>query len=200
MSFPPPPWPMVGPFLLVPRLLGRAAARALLPDALHGGPAVGLVLLGDWREGSALRYGELAGLVGPVWRRGRMTAWVTSMHVDDAASQAGGRAIWGVPKELARFERDGETREVRDAQDRLLLRARWPMPRRLVALPASGSFAGAIAGPLRRAALRGSLRAAPVVARLEVPDDSPLAPLGVSGRRPALAGLADLRAEAPRTL
>lgn len=175
MSFPPPPWPMIGPVLIVP-LAGR------------------VLLLGDWREGAARRYGELATLVGPRWRRGRTYFHVTTMHVDHPDSKAGGRAIWGVPKELATFAWSDGGCAVRDEAGSLLARLRWPVPRVRVGLPASGFFAGDAVGPLRRARLGGTVRVGPVVADV----DAPL--LGVRGRRLALAGEARLRAEEPRVL
>jgi Acetoacetate decarboxylase (ADC) len=65
----------------------------------------GFVMAGwvDYQEGSVLRYGELyAAVLGTF--RGRPTATVTHMWVDSEASRAGGRELWGYPKELAEFD------------------------------------------------------------------------------------------------
>ena len=171
-AFPPPPWPMVGPTLIVP-----AAGRVLL--------------LGRWEEGSALHYGELATLHGPLVRRGRPAFWVDTMHVDHPGSRAGGRAIWGVPKELATFDWSEGGCTVGDEHGELA-RLAWPPPRVRVPLPATGFFAGDVDGPPRRARLAGTLRVGPVLADVDAPR------LGFSGRRPALAGHARLRAGHPR--
>lgn len=65
----------------------------------------GLVVVGwvDYRGGSILRYGELlAAVVGR--SSGGLTATVTHIWVDSPESRAGGRELWGYPKELAEFE------------------------------------------------------------------------------------------------
>ena len=172
MTYPPPPWPMVGPVLIVP-----GPGRALL--------------LGDWREGDGLQYSELATLHGPLVRRGRPAFWVDTMHVDLTASREGGRRIWGVPKELATFAwRDAGCTVTDD--DGVLAGLSWSAPQTSVPLPAWGFFAGDVDGPPRRARLAGTVRIGPVIADVHAPR------LGFRGRRLALAGHADLRAEAPR--
>jgi hypothetical protein len=65
------------------RLTGRVAVAGSVRTGA-------MLLLGLYGEGSTLRYGEAAGMVGPVVR------W---LYVDDEPSLAGGREIWGLPKE-----------------------------------------------------------------------------------------------------
>jgi hypothetical protein len=120
------------------------------------------------------------------------------MLVDHPASRAGGRAIWGVPKELATFERGERDWTVRDAAGTVVLRARWSPPRLRLTVPVAGFFAGVAEGPPRRARLAGRVTVGPALAELEVPAASPLTALRIDGRRAALAGEARLRAEAPR--
>jgi hypothetical protein len=56
-----------------------------------------------YEGGSVLRYSELfAAPIGLVDRRPAAT--VTHMWVDSEASLAGGRELWGYPKQLARFQ------------------------------------------------------------------------------------------------
>jgi len=54
---------------------------------------------------SALVYHEFAIAVALVWHVGRPHAWAPHIYVDNAASLAGGRSIWGLTKSLATFER-----------------------------------------------------------------------------------------------
>ena len=65
----------------------------------------GLVVAGwvDYQGGSILRYGELLAAVVGRWAGG-ISATVTHMWVDSPASRAGGRELWGYPKELASFD------------------------------------------------------------------------------------------------
>jgi hypothetical protein len=65
----------------------------------------GLVIVGwvDYQGGSILRYGELLAAVVGRWSGG-LSATVTHMWVDSAESRAGGRELWGYPKEMAEFE------------------------------------------------------------------------------------------------
>ncbi len=58
----------------------------------------------DYQTGSTLVYHELiGGVVVRLRSSWRFAFHVTNMWVDDAKSRQGGREIWGVPKELAVF-------------------------------------------------------------------------------------------------
>jgi hypothetical protein len=164
-AYPPAPW----------RLAGRVAVAAA--------PRTGaMVLLGLYAEGSTLRYGEVAGMVGPV---------VRCIYVDDERSVAGGREIWSLPKERMTMRWRGGRRtevEAHDAAGALLLRARWAAPRVRVPLPAVAPFLGTLGGRHSLAWLAGALLAGPVTIDLEVPERSPFAALGLAGRRLGLAG------------
>lgn len=106
--YPPPPW----------RLRGHAYFHVLAIDAERLPPTPdgfrplivagrGVVVAGwvDYRGGSILRYRELLAAVVGRWSGGR-SATVTHMWVDSPVSRAGGRELWGYPKELAEFELD----------------------------------------------------------------------------------------------
>lgn len=99
VNYPPPPWHMLGQ-------CWAGLFRADQPPALPAGLRPVLprhVVLGlvRYREGT-LRYDEL--FTTSLARRGLRTGlFVHDIWVDSAASQAGGRAIWGLPKQLATF-------------------------------------------------------------------------------------------------
>jgi hypothetical protein len=97
---PPPPWSCSGQIHLG---LVRADRPAELPEGfapLLGRKTWGIGLL-RYLEGP-LCYDEL--VVGPMVRRGtRPGILVRHIFVDDPVSRRGGREIWGLPKELARF-------------------------------------------------------------------------------------------------
>jgi acetoacetate decarboxylase len=173
-AYPPAPW----------RLAGQVA--------VVGSPRTGaMLLLGLYGDGSTLRYGEVAGMVGPVVRH---------IYVDDERSIAGGREIWSLPKEaMALRWRGGRHHEVEahDAAGALLLRARWAAPRVRFPLPTVAPFLGTLGGRHRIAWLAGALLAGPAHIELEVPERSPFATLGLAGRRLGLAGRLDVVATRP---
>lgn len=208
--YPPPPWRLRGDAAILLAPVRSAATRAVhLPPGLAlvgaAGWTVGGVLLARYDETATLPYHELivfSGLARPAGTV-RLAAIVSHIYVDSEASMAGGRGIWGLPKELAEFEW-GETRiDVRQG-DRPLLsatlrrRARWRVPLPLLA-PALGTLDGAPA----RAVGRGVLRGGPVLGRLSVVPGAPFAALGLGDfdRGPTRLGVAggglDLHFPAP---
>lgn len=162
-----------------------------------------MLVLGLYGEGSTLRYGEVAGLVGPVLVAGRPGGLVTSIWVDDERSMSGGRAVWALPKERATLVWRGGRRvavEARDVTGALIVRAAWRQPRLRTPMPVAAPFVGALGAVVRWAWLRGTLRIAPAVIDLEVPPDSRLAHLGLAGHRIGLVGRLDVLAGAARDL
>jgi hypothetical protein len=106
VAYPPPPWHLRGQahghLFAVARSELPATPTAFKPLIIAGR---GLVVAGwvDYQSGSVLSYGELfVAVVG--WRGRRLSATVTHMFVDSSASRAGGRELWGYPKELAEFD------------------------------------------------------------------------------------------------
>src|SRR5947209_3551023 len=59
--------------------------------------------LGRYGPGSTLEYSELIAVCGLVRAAGKYGFWISHIYVDDRVSRAGGREIWGLPKELAEF-------------------------------------------------------------------------------------------------
>ncbi len=148
----------------------------------------------DYQEGSVLTYGELFGGVGVRTRESRHPGLtVTHMWVDSERSLRGGRALWGMPKELARFELDHQPPEGAfrgigwDSRKRELARVSCdvlaglpPSVRVPLSLPNLQVLQGKVHSP------RTAIRFSPRLLRTEwsIPEDSPLASLGISGVRP----------------
>src|SRR4051812_50203944 len=85
-DYPPPPWRLAGRVVGTVAPLGVDAARRVLPAPLRLAPVwpghvLAMLLLGLYEDGSTLRYGEVAGVVGPVLAGGR--------------PGGGGAAVWG---------------------------------------------------------------------------------------------------------
>ncbi|MDP9384119.1 MAG: acetoacetate decarboxylase family protein, partial [Actinomycetota bacterium] len=104
-----------------------AARRHAIPPGLElvgaGGWTVGGVLLARYDETATLPYHELIVFSALARRSGRLAFVVSHIYVDSDASLAGGREIWGLPKELASFEWSPRAMTV-DQGGRRLLSAR----------------------------------------------------------------------------
>lgn len=118
-SYPPEPWHLGGSMLMTTWRIPTVEMRAVLGDAMpdgvvpvvRGGHAFVITAFVRYEPGSVLSYDEL--LVAVVARRGRQPiTTIPRIWVDSPASLAGGRTLWGIPKDLAAFEQswDGPIR------------------------------------------------------------------------------------------
>jgi hypothetical protein len=109
-TFPSEPWDLHGHGLVTVGLLPIGELTAPTGTrlvTLRGRAIVGAVLL-RYTEPSPLSYHEIMAAV--VVRRGRrLFVHIPDIWVDSAASRAGGRSLWAIPKELAEFEDRGLT-------------------------------------------------------------------------------------------
>lgn len=111
----PAPWHLTGKAMVAVYRLPRTAAldRGLVPAALAaryaGGPAA--LMLVDYQTSEAGPYRELLWSPGRFDFSGRKLHSITKIFVSTPQSVEGGRANWGIPKELARFDfrREGRT-------------------------------------------------------------------------------------------
>ncbi|MBD1911641.1 MULTISPECIES: acetoacetate decarboxylase family protein [unclassified Leptolyngbya] len=186
-QYPAAPWSLQGRALVSVQTVDVAAMREFLPAALDviqifPGKTLGGVYLSSYEEGSVLTYNELIVFCGLTRYGDRIGPWVTHIYVDNPRSVAGGREIWGLPKEMASFRwTAGENPQVAVYQDdQLLCRLKYhsQFPGVPVSLP---PFLGAFSllhsnfvwfkaqGRAKTHLLMG--------AEVEVPSDSPFAPL-----------------------
>ncbi|MDJ1135148.1 acetoacetate decarboxylase family protein [Streptomyces iconiensis] len=110
-SYPPAPWRSAGTMWAAEL---TAQKKLSVPRGLSilGDPRRLVVLLVRYREG-AVTYDEFM-VTSPARAGFRPGLWIHAIWVDSSASLAGGRHIWGVPKELARFEWDGPATRIFD--------------------------------------------------------------------------------------
>lgn len=91
------------------RLVEIASARRLLPRGVRilpvlPGKTLGALYCASYEAPSTLCYHELAIAPALVHAKRRAGFWISHIYVDERASVAGGRRIWGLPKEMARFD------------------------------------------------------------------------------------------------
>ena len=164
MSYPEAPWHLEGEFIVVPALTAQRQ--------------VGGVLLADYQAGT-LRYHELI-VFSHATARGMV---VSHIYVDSEQSMRGGINIWGLPKELADFALTRSTFTAAQHGNTLLsarIRRRPGVVPMLLPTPIT-SHAGTTIG-------RARIKAAPALVTLDIPAESPFAPLGLHGRHLGLAG------------
>lgn len=207
-GYPPAPWALQGQlYCSVWWVHGHQCAlpvdAELVPIQVAGRVCVAAAFV-DYQPGSVLAYRELlAGVMVRHTASGLTGLKVDHIWVDDARSVRGGRELWGVPKELGRFEFDphapggGFSAKAWDERGALLLSGRFTSG---LGLPGGARTRLPLSGLNR---LRGEVHVSMgtfdtsprlVRAHIEVPPDSPLATLGISGRRPRVSmNLRDFR-------
>lgn len=101
--YPPPPWHMHGSLWLSAFKLREDA------DERHPAGTYGVALV-SYEEPSPLTYHELLVARTTKNRAGKGAVTITDIWVDSAASQAGGRELWAIPKELCDFDMESSFR------------------------------------------------------------------------------------------
>ena len=186
--YPPAPWKLKGLILQSIRLIPLEKARSFTPPHLDIVPVLpnrtlGLVTIARYGAGSALEYNEL--IVSPALTRyqRRFGFWISHIYVDNEHSRAGGREIWGLPKEIAQFywSQDQHQVEVQQGTQRLcslrMKTSTWHIPFAM-ALPAFSIRATDLL--TFRASLIGRVGVA--AGTLEISPESPFAALNFSSK------------------
>lgn len=189
-ELPPTPWDLRGDFFAVGGMIPLERARTVIPSDLEivpvlPGMTMGAIGLARYGEGSTLTYSELVVVSGLVRSAGRVGGWISHIYVDDETSLAGGRHIWGLPKELATFAWDRQP-EPRGPSSTLVKVSRhgrvildfWAAPR-WFGVPAAFDLpvVSLVEGRLSHWQARLSCRARLCSHHLEIPEESPFAGL-----------------------
>ncbi len=108
MPYPQAPWTLQGYAIQTLHLMNIDQVRSLIPSDLEiisvwPGKTVGSVYLSSYGSGSVLEYSELIIAPALVNYQRKIGGWISHIYVDNTDSVAGGREIWGLPKELADF-------------------------------------------------------------------------------------------------
>ncbi|MEH1832956.1 MAG: acetoacetate decarboxylase family protein [Nostoc sp.] len=108
MQYPQVPWTLQGYAIQTLHLVDIDQVRPLIPLELEiisvwPGKTLASVYLSNYGSGSVLEYSELIVAPALVNHQRKIGGWVSHIYVNNADSVAGGREIWGLPKELAEF-------------------------------------------------------------------------------------------------
>ncbi|MUL35182.1 acetoacetate decarboxylase family protein [Gloeocapsopsis dulcis] len=117
--YPQAPWTLQGSAVATLHLIDIERVRSLIPQELDiisvfPGKTVGGVYLSNYSTGSVLQYSELI-VVAAAVTHSEIGGWVSHIYVDNPDSVAGGREIWGLPKELAEFTWEKNSVSVRQS-------------------------------------------------------------------------------------
>jgi hypothetical protein len=194
-EYPPEPWDLRG------QLYGSVFGVPLADVPVHLPPGCRPVRIGrygvvgavwvDYEPGGVLSYREL--MTTLLVRRGwRLLPTITHIWVDSEPSRAGGRALWGIPKELASFEFAAGRFAARDEKGALAVgtsRRRLSLPGRL---PVRFAVVQELARRAKVSPVRSRARVELAAASFTADPAGPLAFL--AGRRPlASFALRDFR-------
>jgi len=124
MGYPQAPWTLQGCAFLTVQLVDIDRVRSLVPSELEiisvwPGKTLGGIYLSSYESGSVLEYNELIVVAALVGYRGKFGSWISHIYVDHPDSVAGGREIWGLPKEIAEFSWNGDCVTVRQGNQLL---------------------------------------------------------------------------------
>lgn len=180
MNHPPAPWTLKGHGYLTLHLVDFSEAAKAIPKDLEivqvlPGKTIGGLFLGKYEAGSTLTYGELIAVPGLVRYGSRIGAWVAHIYVDNASSIAGGREIWGLPKEDAQFFWQPEGGAIVKQGDRTLCNFTHAWQFNLLRLSGQFDTYTKLVGELMRFESSAIGNLSVVSSRLEVPRSSPFA-------------------------
>jgi acetoacetate decarboxylase len=110
MNYPPAPWKLQGYATQTLNLVDIDRVRRFVPPeldivAILPGKTIGSIYISEYQLGSVLTYNELIVAPALVRKGTKIGGWISHIYVDNPDSVAGGRGVWGLPKELAEFTR-----------------------------------------------------------------------------------------------
>lgn len=207
MSYPAPPWKLQGQAVQTLHLLDIDRIRSQVPPELGivpvlPGKTLGGVYLATYTAGSSLEYHELIVVAAIVARRGKIGPWISHIYVDNMDSLAGGREIWGLPKELAEFTWNHQTSRIRVTQgETTLCQLTHEPPFSLWSQPIAAISFGKQAQHLLWFVAQAQLHLAWLKAKVQIGPDSPFSDLGLGQPWLAFYGTElDLTVNPPQTL
>jgi hypothetical protein len=187
MTYPPAPWNLYGKAMQSFHLVDLERAKALVPSdfeivSVLPGKTLGGLYLSLYEANSTLRYHELIVVTALVRYQGTIGSWISHIYVDHPESVAGGRNIWGLPKEMADFT--WGDRDVKVAQgNTALCHAQYGQVGLPLSLWGKSKIRGNVFGGLAQdiLAFQGNFEAQLkwIPCRLTIPSESPFAAINL---------------------
>lgn len=191
MAYPQAPWTLRGHALQTLQLIDIERSRPFIPSefdiiSVLPGKTLGGVYVSDYGSGSVLEYSELIVVGGLVRYSGKIGGWVSHIYVDHPDSVAGGREIWGLPKELAEFTWEKnvsttapENRVTVRQGERMLCSLSYSQPSFGLPVPFQGNVLSTLGASilLFQGKVEGSTGL--VSSKLTIPTESPFVNLGL---------------------
>jgi acetoacetate decarboxylase len=188
MTYPSAPWTLQGFAVQTLHLVDWAQARSFVPPDLDiisvlPGKTLGILYLASYGRGSVLAYNELIVVPALTRYRNHLGVWISHIYVDHPDSMAGGREIWGLPKELAQFTwyLDAQSHVLVRQAERVLCSLNYGRQRRLWRQPLFLPVLSILGADLL--AFKGTVSAQLGLGKgqVDVPSESPFAALGMAG-------------------
>ncbi len=206
MTYPQAPWTLQGYALLTLHLLNIDRVRHLIPSKLDiispwPGKTLGGVYFSNYCSGSVLEYNELIIIPAVVGYQGKFGGWVSHIYVDNPDSVAGGREIWGLPKELADFTWENDNRVTARQNNRILCSMNYDKPLFAWRQWLGGSSLSTMNSNLLLFSAELESRLGLIGSKVEVPTESPFFDIGLG--QPFLTVRADdmsLRVRSPEVI
>jgi hypothetical protein len=206
MPYPQAPWTLQGYAIQTVHLINVERVRHLIPSELEiisvfPGKTLGGVYLSYYQPDSVLEYSELIIIPAVVGYQGKIGGWVSHIYVDHPDSVAGGREIWGLPKELADFTWERGERITVTQGTRTLCSLNYQQQTFAWRQWLGGSSFSAKDAHLLTFSAEMESRLGLIGSKLEVPSESPFS--GIEFGQPFLTGRAEqmsLRVYAPEVV
>lgn len=186
MTYPSAPWTLKGYAFLTLQWIDVEKARPFIPTELEiislwPGKTLGGVYISSYGLGSVMEYNELIITSALVRYAGKVGSWVSHIYVDNPNSVAGGREIWGLPKELAEFNwEEGKTSCVSVAQgNQELCSLTYSQPSWSWQLPFTGNILSALGGHFLSFQGEFQGKVGWIASQLKIPPASPFASLNL---------------------
>lgn len=163
-------------------MIDIAQVRPLIPPefdivSVLPGKTIGGIYVSKYGQGSVLEYSELIVAAGLIRYSGKIGGWVSHIYVDNPDSVAGGREIWGLPKELAQFDWANGNSVVVTQNDKSLCSLTYTQPSFSWRLPFKGNVFSTLNASILSFVGEFEARVGLGSSKLLIPPESPFASL-----------------------
>lgn len=180
MGYPQAPWTLKGYAISTVHLVDVDKVRSLIPSELNiisvlPGKTLSVVYISHYGSSSVLEYSELIVAPALVSYQGKFGGWVSHIYVDNPDSVAGGREIWGLPKEMAEFTWENNKRVTVREGNKVLCSLDYNQQSLAWRQWLGGSAFSTMGADLLMFSAEFESRLGLIGSRLEVPAESPFA-------------------------